>query len=76
MEQELTLEQALRQVVDEARSPDGIGPSIYKAVAVAEREGHQLAALQRIIAELRNDGICRAALEAAEEALAEPLRED
>jgi hypothetical protein len=76
MEQELTLEQVLRRVVDEARSPDGIGPIIYTAVAVAEREGHRLAALQRIIAELRNNGVSRAALEAAEEALAEPLRED
>lgn len=76
MNRELTLEQVLRQVVAEARSRDGIGPIIYKAVAIAEREGHLLAALQRIIAELRDNGITNAALDAAEEALAEPLRED
>lgn len=67
----LNLEQALRAVITEARSYDGIGTSIYAALEVAEHTRQQLAALDRIVSELRDDGITEEALAAAEATLSQ-----
>lgn len=70
----ITLEVALRDLIAEARSPDGVsGQAVRTATAAAEHAEQQIAALRRILAELDDDGITDAALEAAEATLVPPL---
>lgn len=66
----LSLEHVLRDLVNEARSRDGVsGRAVCTALAAAEQAERQITALRRIIAELSDDGISHETLEAAEKTL-------
>jgi hypothetical protein len=65
-----TLDQALRDLITEARSRDGVsGRAVRAAIAAADHAESQVAAVRRIVSELQDNGITRAGLAAAEATL-------
>lgn len=70
-------EDILQRLIDEARSHNGVtGNTVRLAMAARPNVQVRLKALERILAELNDDGITEQALVAAEAALAAPLRPD